>query len=242
MALPLIPAAPFNVSNLPRIGRRLAAFGDSKVALGWITPSPQPAGAQYAVMQQANVGFLNWTNRLLGQYFTPLQNFGVSGYDTSQLLANTFPNLVAAVSTYDTVWIDVGVNDVRHNLTDKFSLTLNAANLDLPFYSKTYPFLDGSLNAGRFVDFVVGVTFATDNTGAVNVWRRNEGAAGFQQVLSVSGVQTLSTKPSVSTTKAHYWKQGLYRSPSPNVTNVHYMTGLVRAPDFATAVTAAFGG
>jgi len=118
MPAPAIPpSAPFGVANIPRIGRRLAAFGDSKAALQWITPSPVPAGAAYQVMQQANVGFLHWTNRLLGQYFTPLQNFGVSGYDTGRLLANTFSSLVAAASTYDTVWIDVGVNDARHNLT-----------------------------------------------------------------------------------------------------------------------------
>jgi hypothetical protein len=123
MPAPAIPpAAPFGVANIPRIGRRLAAAGDSKVALGWITPSPVPAGAQYAVMQQANVGFLPWTNRLLGQYFTPLQNFGVSGYDTAQYIANTLASLVAAASTYDTVWLDIGANDPRHNLTTAQSL------------------------------------------------------------------------------------------------------------------------
>ena len=126
MPAPAIPpAAPFGVANIPRIGRRLAVFGDSKAALGWITPSPLPNpgnGWNYGVMQQANVGFVNWTNRLLGQYFTPLQNFGTSGYDTGQLLAGQFVSLVAAASTYDTVWIDLGVNDARHNLTTAQSM------------------------------------------------------------------------------------------------------------------------
>ena len=136
-----------------------------------------------------------------------------------------------------------GSPSVAFNLTDRFSLTLNAANLDLAFYSKTYPFSDaGALNAGRWTDFVMAVTFATDLTGAVMIWRRNEGASFFTQVLNVSGVQTLATKPSATVTKQFYWKQGLYRSPSPAVTNVHFTTGLVRAPDFATAVAAAFGG
>jgi hypothetical protein len=124
-AVPSGVSAPFGVSNIPRIGRRLAVLADSKGALGWITPSPLPNpgnGWNYGVMQQSNVGFVNWTNRLLGQYFTPLQNFGVSGYDTGQLLANTFASLVAAASTYDTVWVDMGVNDVRHNLTTAQSM------------------------------------------------------------------------------------------------------------------------
>jgi len=135
-----------------------------------------------------------------------------------------------------------GSPSIAFNLTNAFSLTLNAANLDKTFYSQTYAFSDGSLNAGHWTDFVMSVAFATGPTGAVTIWRRNDAAAAFTQVLSVSGVQTLATKPSITVAKQFYWKQGLYRSPSPAVTNILYLTGLVRAPDFATAVAAAFGG
>jgi hypothetical protein len=137
----------------------------------------------------------------------------------------------------------IGSPPVAFNLTDRFSLTLNAGNLDVnPWPTKNFEFSDGSLNAGRWTDWVLGVTFAEDATGAVQVWRRNEGAANLAKVLDISGVVTLSTKPSAPTKKQSYIKRGLYRSPSRDVTNTYYTTGLVRAPDFQSAVLAAFGG
>jgi hypothetical protein len=70
-------------------------------------------------------------------------------------------------------------------------------------------------------------------------------------VFELAGVPTLVFKPSVEAKApnarqrmfagAHYWKQGFYRSTSPNVTTTLYQTGLVRATTFDAAAIAAFG-
>ena len=70
-------------------------------------------------------------------------------------------------------------------------------------------------------------------------------------MFELVGVPTLVFKPSLEAKAPNarqrmlagmqYWKQGFYRSTSPNVTTTLYQTGLVRASTFEAAVVAAFG-
>jgi hypothetical protein len=132
------------------------------------------------------------------------------------------------------------------SLTDDFHLALNGGDIDAlgPYHTRDYAFSDGSLNLGRWTDFVFKIKFATDNAGAVTVWRRNQGAAKFTQVADVKNVATLQAMPSREAAPGghtHYWKQGFYRSTSPHVVSELFLTGLVRAPDREEAIAAAFG-
>lgn len=109
MPAPAIPpCAPFGLSNIPRFGRRLMAFGDSKIALSFTSASPP---------QNGNVGFIHWVNRLMGNPFRPILNGGVSGYDTQQLYATYLSTVLPNVANYDVFWMDCGVNDARHAIT-----------------------------------------------------------------------------------------------------------------------------
>lgn len=132
------------------------------------------------------------------------------------------------------------------SLTDSYGLALNAGDLDAlgRYHTKNYAFSDGSLNLGAWTDFVLRITFADDDTGSVSVWRRNQGAAGFALVAAARNVATLQKMASHDAAPgghSHYWKQGFYRSTSPDFTSELFLSGLVRAPDWDTAVATAFG-
>lgn len=118
------------------------------------------------------------------------------------------------------------------------------------WHGKSYELKDGgAIRPDQWEDFVLMIKFARDDKGAVRLWRRTAGV--LTNVFELAGVPTLVFKPSLEAKTpgarqrmlagAHYWKQGFYRSTSPNVTTTLYQTGLVRASTFDAAATAAFG-
>lgn len=101
---------------------------------------------------------------------------------------------------------------------------------------------DSSLNLGHWTDFVIRIKFATDDTGGVTIWRRNENEVQFRQVLDIQKVATLqyNSGRDIGAPGRHYWKQGMYRS-SMRVRNTFWMGPIARAGAFQSAEEAAFG-
>jgi hypothetical protein len=87
----------------------------------------------------------------------------------------------------------------------------------------------GTLNTGHWIDFVLTTKFASDNTGFVNIMRRDEGETSFQEVLNLTNTPTLQFDPSENngTVGDHYWMTGLYRSRQ-EFTNILYLDGMNR--------------
>ena len=88
---------------------------------------------------------------------------------------------------------------------------------------------NGSLNTGHWIDFILTTKFASDNTGFVNILRKDEGEASFQEVLNLSNIPTLQFDPGVNggAVGDHYWKHGLYRNRQ-DFTSVLYLDGMTR--------------
>lgn len=122
---------------------------------------------------------------------------------------------------------------------------IHAGNLDSPSGSVQntfYPLSDSTLNIGKWVDLVLKIKFAKDFTGAVTVWRRNEGQANFLQVLDKTNIPTLQYKVSQGGVGNHYWKHGLYRSKQTGtITNILWLDGMTRGNTYNDVVCTAFG-
>jgi hypothetical protein len=141
---------------------------------------------------------------------------------------------------------------VSIDLVDHFAISVRGGNSDVlgDWHGKTYELKDGgAIRSDQWEDFVLMVTFARDDKGAVRLWRRTKGV--LTNVFELTGIPTLVYKPSVEAKMPtarqrmlcgiHYWKQGYYRSTSPHVISTLFQTGLVRASTFDEAVHAAFG-
>jgi hypothetical protein len=125
---------------------------------------------------------------------------------------------------------------------DRFSLDMTTGDLSRSgSIHNFYDFSDGSLNLGKWTDFVIKVKYAKDATGTVDVWRRNEGSISFTNVLSITNVPTLGYNSTVDggAVGDHYWSTGFYRNAN-SITNVLYLDGMTRGTDFNEVVAAAF--
>jgi hypothetical protein len=126
------------------------------------------------------------------------------------------------------------------------SVVLRTGDLDDPVNSlqwENYELSESSLNKGHWIDFVIKIKFASDFTGAVDVWRRDEGETEFTHVLSVSDVPTLQYASSVNggAVGDHYWQHGFYRPvQSGSVINILWLDGMSRGDTFDAVVNAAF--
>jgi hypothetical protein len=116
----------------------------------------------------------------------------------------------------------------------------------------SYALTNGQLRAGHWVQFIVDVVWAYDNTGSLTIYRRDEGDSVFVQVLTQTGVPTLqfdSQLPNSQNTSLaqnaqtymHYWKTGYYRSVSPGVTSRLSLGPVVRGASLKEVQAAAFG-
>ena len=141
---------------------------------------------------------------------------------------------------------------VSIDLISHYTVSVRGGDADVlgNWHGKIYELKDGgAIRFDQWEDFVLMIKFARDDHGEVRLWRRTEGV--LTGVFELVGVPTLVFKPSVEAKApnarqrmlagAHYWKQGFYRSTSPNVTTTVYQTGLVRASTFDAAAIAAFG-
>lgn len=89
---------------------------------------------------------------------------------------------------------------------------------------------NGTLNVGKWIDFILTIKYAKDNTGYITLMRRDEGQTNFTQVLSVTNTPTLQYDPNVNNGAVgnHYMKHGLYRN-SQSFTSILYLDGFTRA-------------
>ena len=123
---------------------------------------------------------------------------------------------------------------------DRFKIRTNGGDLVNGTRFVRQDFFDGSLNRGYWTDLVIRIKFATDNTGSVTVWRRNETETRFRQVVDMGNIPTLQYNSGRNIQPGrHYWKQGMYRAAVP-VRNTFWMGPTVRASSFASAERAAF--
>jgi len=124
----------------------------------------------------------------------------------------------------------------------KYSVASNGGDRQTGCCGPSYNFSDGGLiSLGQWTDFIIMMSFASTPTGHITIWRRDEGQAGFAQVVDVGNVATLQYNSQIdSTVGAHYWKQGLYRG-GVNRTDVLWMGPTARATSFEAAEMAAFG-
>ena len=85
------------------------------------------------------------------------------------------------------------------------------------------------MNVGKWIDFIVTVKYAKDNTGFITIQRRDEGQTNFTQVLSITNTPTVQYDPNVNNGAVgnHYMKHGLYRN-SQSFTSVLYLDGFTR--------------
>jgi hypothetical protein len=126
------------------------------------------------------------------------------------------------------------------------SVILHTGDLDDPNNSlqwATYELSEGSLNKGNWIDFVIKIKWASDFTGSVDVWRRDEGETDFALVLTINNVPTLQYRESVNggAVGSHYWKHGFYRPVQPgSVINILWLDGMSRGDTFDAVVGAAF--
>jgi hypothetical protein len=126
---------------------------------------------------------------------------------------------------------------------DQFYIMLHSGDLDSPANSlqwEFYPLSNGDLNPSHWTDFVIRIKFASDFTGSVHVWRRDEGQADFALVLSVDNVPTLQYKSSQGGVSDHYWQHGFYRPKKNTITHVLWLDGLTRGNTFDGVVQTAF--
>jgi hypothetical protein len=108
--------------------------------------------------------------------------------------------------------------------------------------AKSLPFTRGDLRPGHWVQFLIDVVWAYDNSGSLSIYRRDEGEASFSPVLTQTGQPTLqfrSTTP--NPVGSHYWKMGYYRSHSPGVTSRLWLGPFVRGASLQEVAVAAFG-
>ncbi len=130
------------------------------------------------------------------------------------------------------------------SVLDRFSIAIHSGDLDSRTNSlqwKSYEFSDSALTPGKWVDLVIRIKFAKDFTGAVTVWRRNEGQSDFAEVVSIANIPTLQYRSGMGDVGGHYWKHGLYRSKQTTITNVLWLDGLTRGDSFDDVAHAAFG-
>lgn len=114
------------------------------------------------------------------------------------------------------------------NATDQVRFDMFTGDIDGSTVQR-HDLANGSLNIGSWIDFVLTVGFAADNTGFVNILRRDQGESEFSKVLSITNTPTLQFSSSFAdgAVMDHYWKHGLYRSRR-DFTSILYLDGMTR--------------
>ncbi len=114
------------------------------------------------------------------------------------------------------------------NATDRITFGLHTGDINKS-KSKDYKLLNGKLNKGHWIDFILTIKYAANKTGFVTIQRRDEGKTDFTQVLNLVNIPTLqySSKVNNGAVGDHYMKLGLYRNQEP-FTSVLYIDGFTR--------------
>ena len=90
----------------------------------------------------------------------------------------------------------------------------------------TYNLSDGTLNKGKWIDFIITIKYAKNTTGYVAIDRRNEGQTAYTRVLTLNNISTLQYSPVVNggVPGNQYVKTGLYRN-NQKFTSILYLDG-----------------
>ncbi len=179
------------------------------------------------------------------------ENSGTQYYALSVKLASDWKQpYIEGSSAYWSMFLQLHSNAALNaspafslNAMDQFYVVIIGGNLDDTNHYYKYSLLSkADLNRGHWVDFVIGIKYAKDNTGAVNIWRRDEGESTFTNVFSVNNIPTLQYKTSVSSGAiiGHYWQTGLYRPNNIPHSNVLWLDGMTRGTTFDAVVAEAF--
>ena len=111
---------------------------------------------------------------------------------------------------------------------DHFCLQLRTGDIDT--HDLEYiDFANTSLNKGKWIDFIITVKYANDNTGSIIIQRRDEGQTSFTEMLNLQNRPTLhySGSNQATLTNPHYLMAGLYRNAS-NFPSILYLDGFTR--------------
>ena len=114
------------------------------------------------------------------------------------------------------------------NATDNIRFNMRVGDITTSKLG-AYDLSNGALNVGHWIDFILTVKYAKDNTGFVNIMRRNEGQTDFTEVLDISNTPTLQYSSNVNggAVGEHYIKHGLYRNQQ-DFTSILYLDGFTR--------------
>jgi hypothetical protein len=105
-----------------------------------------------------------------------------------------------------------------------------------------YPFADGSLNRGHWVEFIMDIKWSLDATGAIVVYRRDEGQSAFAKVVDLANLPTLTSRFGIdSANLKHDWCIGYYRSRNADLVNILWIGPVVRGTTFDEVAATAFG-
>lgn len=115
--------------------------------------------------------------------------------------------------------------------TDKIRFNMRTGLISKSGNNVEYDLTNGDVTKGSWIDFIVTIKYAIDNTGFVRVQRRDEWEADFTQVLYIPNTPTLQyslrgKKPIVGD---HYMKHGLYRNRQP-FRSILYLDNFTRSP------------
>ena len=112
---------------------------------------------------------------------------------------------------------------------NEFSLFVVAGDLNLMIGGRRF-LTKSNLNVGKWVDFVLEIKWASDATGSIAVYRRDEGEVDWTKVADIKSMATLQHK-GVPVPNTHYWKAGFYRSESSHV-NTLWLRPILRGQTF----------
>jgi hypothetical protein len=164
----------------------------------------------------------------------------------------------------DSVWGLSGASPaLALSLTSQFELNYAAGDYDdySGLGSTIIQLSDSAINSGSWVQFVIEVTWAYNNTGSLTVYRRDVGESAFAVVADSDsiiatintdyasylgtwtgpGIPTLQHSSSAGNFGPHDWKCGLYRNINASLTSQLMLGPLVRGRTFAAVTAAAFG-
>lgn len=112
---------------------------------------------------------------------------------------------------------------------NKFSLFVLGGDLHAKVGGRRF-LTKSDLNIGKWVDFVLEIKWAPDTTGAIAVYRRDEGETGWGKVADIKAVATLQHK-GIPIPNSHYWRAGFYRSESKHE-NTLWLGAILRGRTF----------
>ena len=201
-----------------RYARVEVRFGDNPLKSG----GQDTGRAEVSYMQHADNSYLNENLNSGTQQYA----FSVKLDSTWRIISGNFAKGIFIqlhgpnVLNTNPAWAMDALDTIRFNLRtgDIASSVLQVHQLS-----------NGSLNIGKWIDFILTIKYAKDNTGFVTILRRDEGHTTFAEVLHLTNTPTLQFSSAVNggAVGDHYIKHGLYRIDQP-FTSILYLDNFTR--------------